>query len=587
MVKFSFRRPALALRHKIISVVFIVLFPVLILTSGLFFYNHSNFTRSELVRQYTSITQSLGSYIAFIEQDISDLAIYFSINADINRLLSEHSEDVPDDPLLWTNLGQTNTMHYIITLKRHIQTIILYPENGLPPFFISKDVSVHDTNIENIRELEIYHDSINAMGNIVFTRVNAGESGLFLVNRSDKIIFSRTLFNPSRTCILGFMAISVDVSWYESIIRNALLNDDEAVVILGPAGDVLIQVGYVDYSTLTHIQSYEDHQMQYGDWYIFSSDSTNNGKRVYHFSPQSYWTARINRGLVLPITLMLALLACFVPLSILSSRAISRPLDSLNKSMNKFKEGDFDQQVEVKGRDEIATLSHVFNAMVNELKELIDRNYIMALREREIELNSLQAQINPHFLYNALDALYWQAIENGLDDLSDDILAISDLFRLLLSCGDSEITVERELEIISRYLHIQKMRFSKKIDYSIDVDERLYQCMIPKLILQPFVENAVVHGLEKQDEWGFVKIEGIIKDEMMIFTIEDNGSGMSSETQDMLLSMEKQYTGQRISGYAIQNVMERMKLKYNSHCKFEISSELGIGSEIRISLPLR
>ncbi len=183
-----------------------------------------------------------------------------------------------------------------------------------------------------------------------------------------------------------------------------------------------------------------------------------------------------------------------------------------------------------------------------------------------------------------MDSLYWQASDFGADKLAEDILAMSELFRLLLSSGDSDVFVERELAIITRYLHIQKMRFSRKFDYEVDVDEELLKQKIPKLILQPFVENAIVHGLERKDTWGYVKVFGKIENERMVFTIEDSGTGMSRETLEGIF--EQNASSNRIGRFAIRNVKERIALKYNSDGVLEIDSELGVGSRVRISLPL-
>jgi two-component system sensor histidine kinase YesM len=254
--------------------------------------------------------------------------------------------------------------------------------------------------------------------------------------------------------------------------------------------------------------------------------------------------------------------------------------------MNRFKAGDFNQQLDVNGNDEIAELTKVFNSLVKDLSNLIDINYIMALRERESELSALQAQINPHFLYNTLDSLYWQAVDQNQEELAEDILSMAELFRLLLSSGESEIPVRQELKIIAHYLQIQKMRFAKKFDYNIDVEEALMERMIPKLIIQPFVENAVVHGLEEKDSQGKVEINGRIAHDMMVFTIEDTGAGMSQETIDEIMKTEQRYADQRIARYAIRNVRERMRLRYGQQSELSIESELGVGSRVCISIPL-
>lgn len=196
--------------------------------------------------------------------------------------------------------------------------------------------------------------------------------------------------------------------------------------------------------------------------------------------------------------------------------------------MAAFRKGDFEQKVEVNGYDEIGELTDCFNQMVIDIKELIDKNYVMAIRERESELSALQAQINPHFLYNTLDSLYWQALQVN-SELAEDIYALSKLFRLVLSKGQDLIPIAREKELIYYYLQIQKMRFQKKLQYTIAIEENILAYKIPKLILQPFVENAIVHGLESTGENSRIEVTGQLEQNHIVFRVKDNGVGMTKE----------------------------------------------------------
>ncbi len=582
---------SLAVQHKIILMIYMIVFPVLILTSGIIIYGSYTASRNEAINQYRSVLNTVQSSVDAIERDVRDISIYFSINEDVYDLLNaDATESISVDPLFWNNFTPREIILDMLAIKSHMLTVILYPENGLTPFYVSHDASVHDMDIGNIRRLPIYERTVAARGDNVFSRVNAGEQGLFLINRSDKIVFTRELFDLSKRKRLGFLGISVAVGWYERICRNALVHGNEAIMILSADGTEVARTGNISDEVAARLQSREFYGSDNSapprmeEWYIFFLPSADGQKDIYYLAHAENWSQWVTRGLALPVALALALLICLWPISVLASRIIARPLRKLHASMQKFKEGDFFQQVENDGSDEIAELSREFNRMVDDLRELIDRNYVMALRERESELNALAAQINPHFLYNALDSLYWQASDFGADKLAEDILAMSELFRLLLSSGDSDVFVERELAIITRYLHIQKMRFSRKFDYEVDVDEELLKQKIPKLILQPFVENAIVHGLERKDTWGYVKVFGKIENERMVFTIEDSGTGMSRETLEGIF--EQNASSNRIGRFAIRNVKERIALKYNSDGVLEIDSELGVGSRVRISLPL-
>ena len=200
---------------------------------------------------------------------------------------------------------------------------------------------------------------------------------------------------------------------------------------------------------------------------------------------------------------------------------------------------------------------------------------------------ALQAQINPHFLYNTLDSLYWQAQNAGNEEIAEDILALSQLFRLVLGEGKGVIPVRQEKDLITRYLHIQKMRFSKRLEYSIEMEEAILDYSIPKLILQPFVENAIVHGFENTDVIGQLIITGKENNDNIVFTIQDNGTGMRQDQVEAIWSIDEsvRYSSQRIGRYAIKKVKERLELKYKKDFVLEITSEIGNGTTVKIVVP--
>lgn len=590
-------RPVFGIRYKIILCIYLVLIPVLLLSCAVIYYSSYVNTMEVTVRQHESAIQSVDENIGYLERDLLDISTYISVNSSIADVLSSEPEETAADPLFWKRQAPISVLQDMLAVKNHIRSLVIYPENGLPSFYITRDKSVHHPNIDTIRDLPLYQRAVAAQGANIWESVPMGDTGLFEKNTSDKVVVCRELFDLAKRTRLGFLVISMDRQSYEAACASALLGSGDGIAIISQwDGQVIAQAGQVDAEVLGHLQAQDvilpdeaaKTPYQYMGYYIFGRQHENSGDWIYYLSPKGNWDAWIRSGLIMPLVLGIALLVCIWPLSRLASRIITRPLSLLYSSMNKFKEGDFDQQVEVVGNDEIANLTATFNHMVRDLRELIDRNYVMVLREKESELNALQAQINPHFLYNALDSLYWQATDNGQDDLAEDILALSELFRLLLSSGKSEVTVDQEVRIITRYLHIQKMRFARRLDFSIDIQPEMQELPISKLVLQPFVENAIVHGLEKKDTNGFVKVSGFLEDGFMHFTIEDNGTGMPPETvEEILFAQEdKRYANQRIGRYAIRNVKERLALRYGGRAKLSIESEVDRGTTVHIMIPL-
>ena len=584
-----------SIQNKFIMIIYMVAFPVLI-ASGVFMYlrNAQDITAG-YTQQYQTAVAVLNDSLGYLEEDLLSIFTYVYVNKEVEQVLRSPTSLGEENPLFWKDLSPMNFVTDMINVKGNISTFILYPENGLYPYYTTIDSSVMEKNIFNIRALEIYRRAIMANGDPVWARIASGKSGLFEKNRFDKIIVAREIYDVPKNTRLGFMALSVDIAIYEQICQSSLIYPRDGIVLLDGNYKEIARAGLVDESVLAFItgnrltddiQEAEDKKTLIDGTYIFVAPRDTDGWILY-LSPKSTWDAKTQEGLIQPFLLGFALLVSIWPISFVASRIISRPMLQLHTSMNKVKNGDFSQQVQVTGNDEIAELSETFNNMVRDMKEMIDRNYVMVLREKESELNALQAQINPHFLYNALDSLYWQAADAKQEALAENILALSELFRLVLSSGQSEISVRQEIDLISSYLHIQKMRFSKKLDYDVYIHEEIMDYTIPKLILQPFVENAIVHGLERQDRWGMVQVRGEMKDDMLHFVIMDNGAGMTTEKVDEILldNKDEKYANQRVGYYAIRNVKERMRIRYGDTAALEIQSTLGSGTCVSIIIP--
>ena len=587
----------LKMRNKILVSIYLILFPILFIVAGIMYYWNYQNTFKDDEALYHRFVQNICDNIDYMQQDVLDIADYFAVNADVHQILTDRKEKYTDSGLFWTENAPLSFISDILAIKSQIKTTILYPENGLSPYYISRDASVHDTDIEHVRELPVYQEILEAQGDIVWKRVDAGKNDIYLNNKSDKMVAYRMLFDLSKKKRLGVLAIGIEASRYEKICNSVLNNKNEGVVILDGEGQELVSVGAVSEEVMEYLHSVKidyiydsetQERLETKDSYVFTGVISKNNLMICYVSPKANWGIGKQADFLVPFTIMMLMLGISWPLSSIISSSLSKSTKTLLASMERFQRGDFSERVKVESEDEIGELSRAFNDMASETKSLIDRNYVMALREREIELNALQAQINPHFLYNVLDSLYWEAVDDGNEKLGEDILALSELFRLLLSQGESEITVHKEIELISRYLQIQRMRFSKRFFYKIDVEETIMQYKISKLLLQPFVENAIVHGFERKQESGYVYISGREKDGKMEFVIEDDGAGMEQEDADKLLEGDKpeDYPNLRIGHYAIRNIKERLTLRYGDDYELKIFSKKGEGTKVYILIPI-
>ena len=254
--------------------------------------------------------------------------------------------------------------------------------------------------------------------------------------------------------------------------------------------------------------------------------------------------------------------------------------------MKRMEKGNLDEKVNFKYKDEIGILGTQYNGMVEHINNLINKVYKLQLQEKEAELRALQSQINPHFLYNTLDTIFWKAEINKDTEISEMIYALSNLFRLTLNRGEDFTLVQKEKEFIEYYLLLQKKRYKDKLLYEINFSNDILNFKIPKLILQPFVENAIVHRTEISTEKSSISIQGSILNNKIIFTIEDNGAGINKDIlNNIFKSSSSEITPSEKKGYAIINVKERLSLYYENNYELNIFSKEHKGTKIEIVLP--
>ncbi|WP_058485573.1 sensor histidine kinase [Defluviitalea phaphyphila] len=584
----------LKIKYKMIISMYLVIVPILLFISSYMYIKSSREVVDNMSKLYQNLVNSINENINYLQSDVEDLLTYLCINSDIRYILNaQENSPIIDNTLIWEKNSPMNLVKDMISVKGYIKTMILYPENGVTIFSFSGDTSVLNKDIDKIHNTEIYKKAYEVQGDYVWTRISKDDSDLFINNKSDKIIVSRVIFNYSKSKPLGYLVIGIDTDKYRELLKNGLYKENEGIIIFNKNKEELINFGEINslvYEYIKNLEYYEiskEKYLEYNNYYIFSSQNKNEDGYIFYIVPKENWFSQIQSAKIFPIIFLVVLLVFSWPLIMLASNIISKPLYRLYKSMEKFKKGDFNQKVEVVAYDEIGEVSACFNDMVKDIKKLIEQNYIMVLREKQSEYDALQAQINPHFLYNTLDSLYWQALNGGSEKLAEDIFSLSQLFRSILSKGESIISVKQEKNLIFHYLQIQKMRFNKKLDFLIDIDDNILEYKIPKLILQPFVENAVVHGLENTGRKGFIKVTGKLNKGYLLFKISDNGIGLTKDQINSILEKEEpmKYSSKRISGYAIKNVKERLRLKYQGNFKLDIKSKINRGTIVIIEIP--
>ena len=275
---------------------------------------------------------------------------------------------------------------------------------------------------------------------------------------------------------------------------------------------------------------------------------------------------------------LLAMINAFI------SDKISNPIKRLDGSVREIESGNLDVEIVPSGSYEVEHLGKSIKNMLGRIKVLMSDLVAEHNAKRKSEFDTLQSQINPHFLYNTLDIIVWMIENENSDKAVSIVTALAKFFRISLSKGKNIITVKDEVEHVRNYLMIQNMRFKNRFEYSIDVDEEVLSYSSLKLMLQPLVENAIYHGMEFMDGDGEIDVKVFKEDDSLYFTITDNGLGMSEDMVETLLSKDF-VPSKKGSGIGVKNVNERIKLYFGSEYGLKVESELDEGTKITIHLP--
>ncbi len=313
-----------------------------------------------------------------------------------------------------------------------------------------------------------------------------------------------------------------------------------------------------------------------------------------YYESSSMETVRQKINTEINTTLKVSMIAFVIILAItwyvsrLIAESISKPLHELSETTKLVAEGDFKTRASLSTGDEVTTLTYNFNKMIEQIEGLINDVKEEQKNLRETELKLLQAQINPHFLYNTLDNIIWLIEANKKENAMKMVSLLSEFFRTSLNKGKDIITIEQEEAHVRSYLRIQQYRYQDILDYTISIDSAIKHENILKLTLQPLIENAIYHGIKNKRGKGMIHVSGKRDGDLVVLVIEDNGKGIEEERlkylRNLLVHSPKM---SEIEGFGILNVNERIKLKYGRKYGIRIESRYGHGTKVTVSFPIK
>ncbi|WP_178075880.1 cache domain-containing sensor histidine kinase [Paenibacillus oralis] len=304
-------------------------------------------------------------------------------------------------------------------------------------------------------------------------------------------------------------------------------------------------------------------------------------KLVQIIPEKSFSTLRRTINLILLIAILLCLFFG-VLFSFVQHKYLLKPLQLLRREMMKLKSGNFNIALTIDSKDEIGDISNGFLRMVHQLKETINDVYVGRIKQREAEIKALEAQINPHFLYNTLDSIHWLALKQKNYDVSEQIEALAELFKHVLNKGEPSVTIRQEVDFLENYMLIQKRKYGQRIKLRIHADPALMNYKMPKLVLQPLVENAIVHGLEQVIDGGVIEVSITRAEQGIRFIVTDNGLGTDETKIHQMMTRE----GETKNVFALKNIDDRIKISYGPEYGLHFTSKHGGGTRVEVYIPL-
>lgn len=580
-------------KFKSIRTSILVSFSVLIIFSLLFFTVFSmNYTEDAVIENSQDYAMQL------VRQVNTEIDTYINYMGNIAYMVTQNQDALAF--LRQEDEGRlTQQFTTILDSRPDISNIGLLGENGR--CLVNRGDEILNPYMD-YRELDWYRDAIDGElleeSGIMLTEIRAILSASHVQNViSGSYPWVVTLSTPitdQRTGETeGVFFVDLNYSTINSLGKNISLGsrgyvfivDDEANIIYHPQQQLL-------YSGLKKEKIGEVLTGDSGSFVVKDGDNS----RVYTFcrSEETGWTTvgvsyldelMKNRDDMQNAYYLsaLVLFTAAILLTSLISREITKPIRRLQNSMRQVEKGNFAYaETAVDGDNEIAQLGASFNRMTGRIQELMEQNVQEQREKRKSELNALQSQINPHFLYNTLDSIIWMAESGRTQEVVVMTSQLARLLRQSISNEDELVTIESEISYTKSYLTIQKMRYQDQLEFEIDVDPEALPMPIVKLVIQPLVENAIYHGVKYAEHGGTVSVSVKIVREKLVITVADNGPGMSQETLADIL--EKREDG-KAGKVGVYNVHHRLQLYYGSEYGLSYKSAPGAGTMAFITIP--
>ncbi|MEW8974279.1 MAG: histidine kinase [Tissierellaceae bacterium] len=566
-------------RRIFMSFIIVSIFPLLFMTIVVYL-NNSKLIEQKIQKNLDNELIMMGRVIDDTLYNLNNIVNYIAENKDIQSLLKKETYENYDEKFI------DKQKMYVLVNSIEVKS------KDIPIYIMSMNNPY--CRYSNQQNYESIYGAKNGYGfqKIVSASENQRDRGYYIHRRVDGkegkdivLTIVRKIRDSFSNEIVGYIFLDVYDEFFDNIFVNSSMNESNNIYVVDREGIIItdknnkIETGFNFYDKID--SSYfkaEDGNFKKeigGEKrYITFKELKGSGFKIIQEIPSKV----INRDRILIvqtfILVLIMLLIISVPTSYMISKRLSNPINELSKKMEEVRKGNRNTRFDIRTGDEIEILGESFNNMVEDIDRLIHEVYLKQYLLKEAEIKELKSQIDPHFLYNTLESVKWLIKLNENKKAAMMITALGKLMRESIENKKDIVSIREDLDFIDNYITIQKIRFEDKIQVTKVIDEKLLDVKIPKYMIQPLVENAIIHGIEPLDERGILKINISNKKEKLCIQVMDNGKGIVS-----------QESGNSI---ALKNIRKRLELYYNGDFEMELYRDKDITiSQIIIPMKIK
>ena len=562
---------SLGLRKKIQFLFLCTMIVCILFCSGIFYLILENQMQQSIADKEISNRTAISNNLDSTMKSINSISRLTMLRSTVRTFLLAKSNSTP------RTRNAIQEIHDILNTFNLSCNVVILRMDGQ---YLNTGPGITYVNTDKIFETEWLDEVMAQKGNYV---IKAGTRGAFRSNIGEMVSFVRVINDINTQKPIGILAINLPSRFFEQAYEG-LSGETSHFALYDASGRLICKDNESTFSSLNPENLLQNTREETDKLFyksIFTCDTLGDS----HFILASRLEVRILDGL--PAKLLVALIiGAFILLAFMwlintyIAKNVIYPIQRLVDSMAEVQNGWLHRVSMNVNDDEIGLLKNSYNAMLIEINQLIEELLQKEKTLRMAELDALQEQMKPHFLYNTLDMIRYMALENRTDEVYNMLETLGNFYRRFLSKGSTDLSLGEEIEIVKSYLTLQRTRFEDIFTDEYEIEEGLSSIRVPRLILQPLVENSIYHGIRPKGEHGVIRVTVKRQEDFLFLSIYDNGIGMSAHQRELLFS------GKDSRSFGFQGTIERIRYYYKTEDVFEIHSVEGEYCEIILKLPL-